>query len=141
MFWKSKSVNNNTLHNLSDDHVIQGPPRIGTVAVIKTKMDGQFIAKLNELGIWDAMSGGNYGYAQDNVTVVEVLQTPSQLGSDAQEVNPFEVGDRPEVTRVEVIDDTTGRVYTRPDAHSVQVHMQDDGHTMKVFLNTKEGRL
>lgn len=114
---------------------------IGTIAVIETKMNGRFIAMLNQYGIWDEMSGSDIGYSDAHVDIVEVLSTPKQLEYDAQEINPFEVGDRPKVTRFEVIDDTTGRVYTRHDAHSVQVHMQDDGRTMKVFLNTKEGRL
>jgi len=39
----------------------------------------------------------------------------------------------PEVNRVEVID-SSGRVYMEYNANTVQVSIQDDGKTLKVFL-------
>jgi len=42
------------------------------------------------------------------------------------------------ITRVEVID-TTGRAYTNWDYDNVvQVHLQDNGRTLKVIINKKE---
>lgn len=41
--------------------------------------------------------------------------------------------DSTQVTRVEVIDQN-GRVYTEYDVNNVEVHMQDNNQTMKVFL-------
>jgi len=40
----------------------------------------------------------------------------------------------PDVTRFEIIDDN-GRVYTNYDVSNVQVSLQDDGKTLKVFLS------
>ena len=41
------------------------------------------------------------------------------------------------VTRVEVIDDD-GRSYTEYNAEAVQISIQDDGRTLKVFLKKGE---
>ena len=41
------------------------------------------------------------------------------------------------VTRVEVIDET-GRVYVRYGATNVVTALQDNGRTLKVFLNVEE---
>ena len=41
----------------------------------------------------------------------------------------------PDVTRVEVIDQI-GRVYTNCGCSKVQVSLQDNGQTLKVFLST-----
>jgi hypothetical protein len=41
----------------------------------------------------------------------------------------------PDVTRVEVITDT-GREFVRYECSNVQVSLQDDGQTLKVFLFT-----
>jgi len=41
----------------------------------------------------------------------------------------------PDVTRVEVIDQIS-RVYTNYECSNVQVSLQDDGQTLKVFLFT-----
>lgn len=38
------------------------------------------------------------------------------------------------VTRVEVIDDLTGRAYSNYNASNVIVQLQDDGRTLKVFI-------
>lgn len=45
---------------------------------------------------------------------------------------------RTHVTRVEVIDED-GRVYSRWDLSSVELHTQDEGRTLKVFLNRRTG--
>lgn len=41
--------------------------------------------------------------------------------------------DSTQVTRVEVIDQN-GRVYTEYDVNNVEIHMQDNNRTMKIFL-------
>ena len=43
----------------------------------------------------------------------------------------------PEVTRVEVITDD-GREFVRYDCNNVQVSLQDDGRTLKVFLKQEQ---
>jgi len=43
----------------------------------------------------------------------------------------------PEVTRVEVID-SMGRSYTCYGATGVEIDIQDDGKTLKIFLKNKE---
>ena len=43
----------------------------------------------------------------------------------------------PEVSRVEVITDD-GREFVRYDCNSVQVSLQDDGRTIKVFLKQEQ---
>jgi hypothetical protein len=43
----------------------------------------------------------------------------------------------PEVTRVEVITDD-GREFVRYDCHNVQLSLQDDGRTIKVFLKQEQ---
>jgi hypothetical protein len=43
----------------------------------------------------------------------------------------------PEVTRVEVITDD-GREFVRYGCHNVQVSLQDDGRTIKVFLKQEQ---
>jgi hypothetical protein len=40
----------------------------------------------------------------------------------------------PGVTRVEVITNDTGREFVRYECSTVQVSLQDDGRTIKVFL-------
>jgi hypothetical protein len=45
----------------------------------------------------------------------------------------------PEVTRVEVITDD-GREFVRYDCNNVQVSLQDDGRTLKVFLKQEQFR-
>lgn len=39
------------------------------------------------------------------------------------------------VTRVEVIERGTGRVYTNYDVRDAWISIQDDGKTIKVFIN------
>ena len=46
----------------------------------------------------------------------------------ANHIMPF-----PDITRVEVID-SNGRSYTQYDVEEVQMSIQDDGRTMKIFL-------
>ena len=41
------------------------------------------------------------------------------------------------ITRVEVIG-KGGRVFTEYNAHSIDISFQDEGRTLKVFLNYKE---
>lgn len=43
----------------------------------------------------------------------------------------------PEVSRIEVIDGG-GRAYTQWGVEAVEVHLQDDGRTMKIFLRKKD---
>jgi hypothetical protein len=43
----------------------------------------------------------------------------------------------PRVRRVEVID-SDGRTYTEHNASSVEVSFQDDGTTLKVFLDNRQ---
>jgi hypothetical protein len=43
----------------------------------------------------------------------------------------------PKINRVEVIDQT-GRIFVMCDLTDVQVSVQDDGQTLKVFCKTKE---
>lgn len=44
--------------------------------------------------------------------------------------------DTSKINRVEVIDDTNGRAYVNYDAYDVQIHIQDNGTTLKVFIGT-----
>ena len=50
----------------------------------------------------------------------------------AKHIMPF-----PEITRVEVID-STGRAYTKWDVKDVEMSIQDDGRTMKIFLKDEK---
>ena len=50
----------------------------------------------------------------------------------ARNIMPF-----PEITRVEIID-STGRAYTQYNVAEVQMSIQDDGRTMKIFLKNEE---
>lgn len=50
----------------------------------------------------------------------------------ADHIMPF-----PEITRVEVID-STGRAYTQYNVKEVQMSIQDDGRTMKIFLKDEK---
>lgn len=43
----------------------------------------------------------------------------------------------PDITRVEVID-STGRAYAKWDVKDVQLSIQDDGRTMKIFLKDEK---
>jgi len=63
-------------------------------------------------------------------TVTHTENNNEQL-SKIQNMIPF-----PKVDRVEVIDEK-GRSYTHYNAKDVQIHLQDDGRTLKVFLKTK----
>lgn len=137
MSWRGRRVDNSTLRNLGSEYIVKKPSPIGTIAVIETKMNGRFIAVLNKFCIWDDMSGSDIGYDDAHVDIIEVLSTPKQLEYDSREIDPFEIGDRPHVTRVEVVDDMTGQVYARSDVRSVQAHLQDGDSTLKVFLRTK----
>ena len=61
------------------------------------------------------------------------------LGAPSQIAGYYTVN-YPKVNRVEVIGDD-GRAYTNYNATDVQLHIQDDGRTMKVFLRTKKVEL
>ena len=56
---------------------------------------------------------------------------------DVQAPNGDFLKNYPEVTRVEVITDD-GREFVRYDCHNVQVSLQDDGRTLKVFLKQEQ---
>ena len=51
-----------------------------------------------------------------------------------KEPNGDFIKDYPDVTRVEVIDSSNGREYVRYECSNVQVSLQDDGQTIKIFL-------
>ena len=57
--------------------------------------------------------------------------------SDIQAPNGDFLKNYPNVTRVEVITNQ-GREFVQYDCSYVQVSLQDDGRTIKVFLNHKE---
>jgi hypothetical protein len=54
--------------------------------------------------------------------------------TDIQQPNGDFLKTYPNVNRFEVID-SNGRVYTNYDISNVQVTLQDDGRTLKVFLS------
>jgi hypothetical protein len=56
---------------------------------------------------------------------------------DVQAPNGDFLKNYPEVTRVEVITDD-GREFVRYDCHNVQLSLQDDGRTLKVFLKQEQ---
>lgn len=58
----------------------------------------------------------------------ELEALPPEPGQNAKEF--------PLVSRLEVIDDS-GRAFTTYTAKNVQVHLQDDGRTMKIFLRSE----
>lgn len=41
------------------------------------------------------------------------------------------------VTRLEIIDNETGRDYVRYDIDEIQLHFQDNGKTLKIFIKSK----
>jgi hypothetical protein len=47
---------------------------------------------------------------------------------------PTETYDFPDVNRVEVIDEN-GRSYVKYFCNNVKISLQDDGHTLKLFLD------
>lgn len=47
--------------------------------------------------------------------------------------------DDKKITRVEVIDDT-GRAYVMRGALIIDMQLQDDDRTLKIFINKKKGR-
>jgi len=57
------------------------------------------------------------------------------MTEDIQQSNGDFLKNYPDVTRVEVIDQIS-RVYTNYGCSNVQVSLQDDGKTLKVFLST-----
>jgi uncharacterized protein YqiB (DUF1249 family) len=57
------------------------------------------------------------------------------MTEDIQQSNGDFLKNYPDVTRVEVIDQIS-RVYTNYECSNVQVSLQDDGQTLKVFLFT-----
>ena len=59
------------------------------------------------------------------------------MSEDIQQPNGDFLRNFPNVTRVEVITDD-GREFVRYDCSNVQVSLQDDGRTVKVFLKQKQ---
>jgi hypothetical protein len=58
-----------------------------------------------------------------------------QMNKDIQQPNGDFLKNYPDVTRVEVITND-GREFVRYECSNVQVSLQDDGQTLKVFLFT-----
>jgi len=56
------------------------------------------------------------------------------MTEDIQMPNGDFLKNYPGVTRVEVISNDTGREFVRYECSTVQVSLQDDGRTIKVFL-------
>ena len=56
-----------------------------------------------------------------------------ELGRDVDDWTPAAKNSLQDVTRVEVIDEE-GRSYVNTDASDVVVHLQDEGRTLKVFI-------
>ena len=56
------------------------------------------------------------------------------MTEDIQQPNGDFLKNYPNVNRLEIIDDN-GRVYINYDVSNVQVSLQDDGQTLKVFLS------
>ena len=50
---------------------------------------------------------------------------------------PTKMYNYPEVNRVEVIDEN-GRSYVKYDCNNVKICLQDDGHTVKLFLDKEK---
>jgi len=73
---------------------------------------------------------GHISDAFDNLPEEELLMT-----GDIQQPNGDFLKNYPDVTRVEVITGE-GREFVRYECSNVQVSLQDDGQTIKVFLFT-----
>lgn len=41
------------------------------------------------------------------------------------------------ITRVEIVESNVGRVYVNHDASEVSISLQDEGRTLKIFINYK----
>jgi hypothetical protein len=67
----------------------------------------------------------------------ETARIRKTMGEDIQAPNGDFLKNYPEVTRVEVITDD-GREFVRYDCSNVQVSLQDDGRTLKVFLKQEQ---
>ena len=59
------------------------------------------------------------------------------MSEDIQQPNGDFIKNYPEVTRVEVVTDN-GREFVQHDCTNVQVSLQDDGSTIKVFLKQEQ---
>ena len=59
------------------------------------------------------------------------------MSEDIQQPNGDFIKNYPEVTRVEVVTDN-GREFVQHDCTNVQVSLQDDGRTIKVFLKQEQ---
>jgi hypothetical protein len=67
----------------------------------------------------------------------ETARIRGTMGEDIQAPNGDFLKSYPEVTRVEVITDD-GREFVRYDCNNVQLSLQDDGRTLKVFLKQEQ---
>ena len=67
----------------------------------------------------------------------ETARIRKTMGEDIQAPNGDFLKNYPEVTRVEVITDD-GREFVRYDCSKVQMSLQDDGRTLKVFLKQEQ---
>jgi hypothetical protein len=67
----------------------------------------------------------------------ETARIRKTMSEDIQAPNGDSLKNYPEVTRVEVITDD-GREFVRYDCHNVQLSLQDDGRTLKVFLKQEQ---
>ncbi len=59
------------------------------------------------------------------------------MGEDIQQPNGDFLKSYPDITRVEVITNE-GREFVRYDCSNVQVSLQDEGRTLKVFLKQEQ---
>ncbi|WP_443095055.1 hypothetical protein [Rothia koreensis] len=94
----------------------------GTVARVKLTATGrEFNAIWGPSNSWDA----GFGYLVGDVEVLRVIAYPDGTVPPIRQIGTG-------FTRIEVIDET-GRAYVNTDASDVEVSVQDDGWTLKVF--------
>ena len=74
-----------------------------------------------------AIRAAEWGYRQ------RCLEELSDMGQEMQAPNGDFLKSYPDVTRVEVVT-SEGREFVRYECSNVQVSLQDDGQTIKVFL-------
>lgn len=91
---------------------------------------------------WNKEDMGNLpdGFFLSQQEIEELRKSKKELTEYAKEkfkaMNSDFLKDYPDVTRVEVITDS-GREFVRYQCSNVQVSLQDNGRTIKVFLKSK----
>jgi FMN phosphatase YigB (HAD superfamily) len=92
---------------------------------------------------WNEEDMGNLpdGFFLSQQEIEELRKSKKELTEYARKklkaMNNDFLKDYPDVTRVEVITDS-GREFVRYECSKVQVSLQDNGRTIKVFLSSKE---